>query len=102
MQSGSVLERLERLGASTLWVVYHDYAGIGRGKAVPAGRFADVAESGVTFAMANWDLAVNDHQVPHAAFGADSGDFRAVPDPSFVVPVPHRPGVAQAAATLMT
>lgn len=95
-----VRERLERLGASALWVVYHDYAGLGRAKAVPRARFVDVATSGVTFAMANWDLVVNDHQVPDPIFGADSGDFRALPDPAFIVPVAHRPGVAQAAATL--
>jgi len=102
MSQSLALERLRALGASALWVVYHDYAGLGRAKAVPKGRFADVATSGVSFAMANWDLIVNDHQVPHPAFGADSGDFWALPDPSFIVPVPGRPGVAQAAATLLT
>jgi len=102
MSQSLALERLRALGASAMWVVYHDYAGLGRAKAVPKGRFGDVAASGVSFAMANWDLIVNDHQVPHPAFGADSGDFRALPDPAFIVPVPHRPGVAQAAATLVT
>ena len=48
--------------------------------------------------MANWDLAITDEQVPHPVFGADSGDFRAVPDPDTLVAVPHRPGVAQAFA----
>jgi glutamine synthetase len=90
------LERLSELGVDALWVVYHDYAGLGRAKAVPAGRFEEVAADGVTFAMANWDLAITDEQVPHPIFGADSGDFRAVPDPATVVLVPHRPRVAQA------
>ena len=88
--------RLTELGADALWVVYHDYAGLGRAKAVPRGRFDAVAREGVTFAMANWDLAITDEQVPHPVFGADSGDFRAVPDPDTLVAVPHRPGVAQA------
>ena len=88
--------RLAALDADVLWVVYHDYAGLGRAKSVPRPRFADVAADGVTFAMANWDLGVTDEQVPHPGFGADSGDFRAVPDPATIVNVPGRPGVAQA------
>lgn len=96
----ATLARLDDLHADRLWVVYHDYAGLGRAKAVPRARFAEVARSGVTFALANWDLAIDDHQVPDPIFGADSGDFRAVPDPAAVVPIPHRPGVAQAFAVL--
>jgi glutamine synthetase len=94
------LARLRGLDADALWVVYHDYAGLGRAKAVPRARFDEVAAEGVTFAMANWDLAITDEQVPHPVFGADSGDFRAVPDPSALVEIPHRPGVAQAFARL--
>jgi glutamine synthetase len=94
------LARLRGLDADALWVVYHDYAGLGRAKAVPRARFDEVAAEGVTFAMANWDLAITDEQVPHPIFGADSGDFRAVPDPTTLVEIPHRPGVAQAFARL--
>lgn len=97
-----VLERLRALHAETLWVVYHDYSGVGRAKAVPGSRLPEVATGGVTFAMANWDLAITDHQVPQPVFGADSGDFRAIPDAGFLVPVPHRAGVVQAAAALAT
>ncbi len=95
-RAAATAARLTELGADVLWVVYHDYAGLGRAKAVPRGRFDDVARDGVTFAMANWDLAITDEQVPHPVFGADSGDFRAVPDPDTLVAMPHRPGVAQA------
>jgi glutamine synthetase len=94
------LARLSAHDVDALWVVYHDYAGLGRAKAVPRGRFEEVAREGVTFAMANWDLAITDEQVPHPIFGADSGDFRAVPDASTLVALPHRPGVAQAFARL--
>ena len=92
--------RLRELDVDALWIVYHDYAGLGLAKAVPRGRFEEVARDGVTFAMANWDLAITDEQVPHPIFGADSGDFRAVPDASTLVALPHRPGVAQAFARL--
>jgi glutamine synthetase len=98
--AAQTVARLAELGAEALWVVYHDYAGLGRAKAVPRGRFDEVAREGVTFAMANWDLAITDEQVQHPVFGADSGDFRAVPDPSTLVAMPHRPGVSQAFAHL--
>jgi glutamine synthetase len=98
--AADTLARIRDLDAEALWVVYHDYAGLGRAKAVPRGRFEEVACEGVTFAMANWDLAITDEQLPHPIFGADSGDFRAVPDPSTLVALPHRPGVAQAFARL--
>lgn len=98
--SSAIVARLDELGAETLWVVYHDFAGLGRAKAVPRRRFAEVAATGVTFAMANWDLAITDHQVPEPLFGADSGDFRAVPDERTLAILPHRPAVAQAFALL--
>jgi glutamine synthetase len=96
----ATLERLSELDVDALWVVYHDYAGLGRAKAVPRSRFDEVARDGVTFAIANWDLAITDEQVPHPVFGADSGDFRAVPDPATLIRIPHRPRVAQAFARL--
>ena len=83
-------------GADALWVTYHDYAGIGRAKAVPRARFTEVLEGGVTFAVANWDLAITDQQVPHPGFGADSGDFHLVPDPATIVLIPYRSRVAMA------
>ena len=94
--AAATLERLSELDVDALWVVYHDYAGLGRAKAVPRARFEEVAAEGVTFAMANWDLAITDEQVPHPVFGADSGDFRAIPDPATLVRIPHRSRVAQA------
>lgn len=98
--AAKTLERLSELDVDALWVVYHDYAGLGRAKAIPRARFEEVAAEGVTFAMANWDLAITDEQVPHPIFGADSGDFRAVPDPTTLVRLPHRPRVAQAFSRL--
>ena len=90
------VRRLEAAGAEALWVVYHNYSALSQGKAVPRDRFADVARGGVSFARANWDFAITDDQVPHPSFGADTGDFRVVPDPGTVVPVVHHPGVCQA------
>ena len=83
-------ERLEAIGARYLWIAYHDYAGLSRAKAVGPERILDALVHGVGFAKANWDLAIDDHQVPHPEYAADSGDFRLVPDPSTIRPLPHR------------
>ncbi len=93
---GGLAGRLAELGAGTLWVVYHNYSALAQAKVVPAARAADVATGGVSFARANWDFAITDEQRAHPGFGADSGDFRVIPDPATLTALPHRPGVAQA------
>jgi glutamine synthetase len=87
-------QRLEAARARYLWIAYHDYAGLARAKAVGPDRIDDALTAGVGWAMANWDLAITDHQVPHPEFAADSGDFRLIPDPATIRPLPHRPGAA--------
>ena len=91
-----LVERLSDIGARHLWIVYHNYSALAQAKSVPKTRFGEVARTGVSFARANWDFAITDEQLPHPGFGADSGDFRVVPDPVTLVALPHRPGVAQA------
>ena len=100
--ASEVLRRLDACDARYLWVTYHNYSALSQGKVVPRQRFDEVARTGVSFALANWDFAITDDQLPHAGFAADSGDFRVVPDPATVVPLPHRPGVAQAFGWLET
>jgi glutamine synthetase len=92
----SLERRLAELSASRLWVAYHDYAGLARAKAVAQDRLTDGLGDGIGWAKANWDLAITDHQVPDPGFAADSGDFRLVPDPAALRPLPHHPGVALA------
>jgi glutamine synthetase len=92
--------RLESLGADVLWIVYHDYANLGRAKVVTRDRFAEAIERGVTFAKANWNIAIDDELIPHPGFAADSGDFFARPDPATLVALPHRPRVAQTLSNL--
>jgi glutamine synthetase len=96
MTEDGARERLEAIGARHLWVSYHDYSGLSRAKAVGLDRLDDALTDGVGWAMANWDLAVDDQQVPHPGFAADSGDFRLVPDAATIRSLPHRPGTALA------
>lgn len=95
-RSSDLVARLEAMGARHLWVVYHNYSALAQAKAVGPQRFAEVAAHGVSFAKANWDFAITDHQHPQAVFAAHTGDFRVVPDPATLARLAHRTGVAQA------
>lgn len=86
--------------ADTLWVVYHDFAGLARGKVVPQERVRAVLDEGVSFALANWDFTIDNRQVPDPGYGADSGDFRVIPDPSTAVDIPDSDGVVQVLGNL--
>jgi glutamine synthetase len=98
--TSEVAKRLDALGADFLWVVYHDYSNLARAKVVTRDRFTEAAERGVSFAKANWSIAINDHLIPNPGFAADSGDFLARPDMATLVSVPHRPRVAEVLSDL--
>ena len=78
------------------WVAYHDYGGRAQGKSPPRrGGFRSAVNDGVVFAMANLNMAADDHQSTGATLLADSGDFLAVPDPRSYAVLPRYPGTAR-------
>lgn len=91
----SLLARLQRDGATQLWVTYHDYNGRPAAKMVPVRGFPGAASDGVVFAMANMDFDSLDHQAVGATLLADSGDFLAVPDPRSYALLPRYPKTAR-------
>ncbi len=91
----SLPERLQADKVTALWVIYHDYCGLAHAKSIPPERFANAVAGGIGFAKANMDFNVLDQQVPHPAFGAETGDFFAVPDPATYAPIPYHPGAAR-------
>ena len=93
-----LLDRLERDGIEHLWVSYVDYNGRSQGKSLPRARFEGTTRRGITFARANLGHDLTDHSPSDTAFGADSGDFFAVPNrgerirrarPRGAVPLPN-------------
>jgi glutamine synthetase len=92
---GSLLARLEDDGIEYFWVVYHDYGGRAQAKTLPRESFRGAVNDGVVFAMANLNMAVDDHQSIGATLLADSGDFLAVPDPRSYAVLPRFPGTAR-------
>ena len=91
----ALVARAREDGITELWVVYHDWSGRAQVRSVPHQRLDRVLTGGVSFARANFDFNVLDHQVPDVVFGAETGDFLAVPDPATYARVPHHPGAAR-------
>lgn len=85
---------------SALWVVHHDYSGIGRIRVIPPSRFSSVMENGVTFGYVAWDYTISGVLAADPGYTLASGDYRSIPDPATIVPLPHVPGVAQVLTTL--
>src|SRR3712207_5560191 len=81
LDSASLLARLEADAIEHFWIAYHDYGGRAQAKTLPRESFRSAVNDGVVFAMANLNMAADDHQSIGATLLADSGDFLAVPDP---------------------
>ena len=91
----ALVARAKADGISELWVICHDLSGRAQVRSVPYQRLDRVLTGGVSFARANIDFNVLDHQVPDFVFGAETGDFLAVPDPATYARVPHHQGAAR-------
>jgi len=78
-----------------LWIVFHDYSARACAKWIPRDAFASAVRGGGVFAKANLNFTIDDQQAPDPRFGADTGDFFAVPDPSTYAPVPYRDGIGR-------
>jgi glutamine synthetase len=98
--STALLSRLRTDGIEQFWVVYHDYGGRAQGKTLPPESFDSAASDGVVFAMANLNMAADDHQSFGATLLADSGDVLALPDPRSYAVLPRFPRTARCHAWL--
>ena len=85
-----------------LWIVWHDYAARANGRWFPGASIPDALASGTLFCHANLNFTIDDWQVPHPHFGADAGDFLAMPDVATYAPLPYHPGVGRVLANLRT
>lgn len=98
----SLARRIDAGGYSGLWIVFHDYSARACAKWIPAGGFHSAVLRGAVFARANLNFTIDDQQVENPRFGADTGDFFAVPDPDTLAPIPYRPGIARVYSHLHT
>lgn len=95
-------DRLERDGLTGLWIVFHDYNARSCAKWIPRPYVPGALRNGGVFARANLNFSIDDQQAPNPRFGADTGDFIAIPDPETFAPVPYRAGVGRVFSFLTT
>lgn len=98
----ALLDRVDALGLRGLWIVFHDYSSRACAKWIPRPALPAALERGGIFARANLNFSLDDRQAPDPHFGADSGDFFAVPDPDTFTPLPYRPGLGRVLSFLHT
>jgi len=98
----STAERIEADNLRGLWIVWHDYAARANGRWFPAASIPDALANGTRFCHANLNFTTDDQQVPHPHFGADAGDFVAMPDLETYAPLPYHPGIGRAFSYLRT
>jgi len=95
----------KRVGADNLrglWIVWHDYAARANGRWFPGASIPGALANGTLFCHANLDFTTDDQQVTHPRFGADAGDFVAMPDPETYAPLPYHPGIGRVLSDLRT
>ncbi|HEY8601981.1 MAG TPA: hypothetical protein VIL85_26380 [Thermomicrobiales bacterium] len=97
-----MLDRIDAADLTGLWIVFHDYSARACAKWVPREAIPDALARGGIFARANLNFTIDDHQVGQPRFGADSGDFFAVPDQTTFAPLPYRPGIGRVLGYLHT
>lgn len=81
--------------ANYLWVVHHDFSGIGRVRIIPRHRFEEVMRVGVKFGYNAWDYTFNGTSIPSPRWTLASGDFSSIPDKDTMTLLPHALGVVQ-------
>ena len=87
--------RIEAADIAGLWIVFHDYSARACAKWIPRASIPSALRSGGVFCRANLNFSIDDVQSDAPRFGADAGDFFAVPDPATFAPVPYRPGIGR-------
>jgi glutamine synthetase len=85
-----------------LWIVWHDYAARANGRWFPGSTIPNALANGTLFCHANLNFTIDDQQVPHPHFGADAGDFVAMPDLETYAPLPYHPGIGRVLCDLRT
>ncbi len=91
----NVLEMVNREKVEFIRIEFLDYAGVTRGRTIRPAQLKNALEKGVNFSTAIMSFDVFDEYIPNPTFGANDGDFFAVPDPSTFAILPYRKNTAR-------
>ncbi|WP_231510806.1 glutamine synthetase family protein [Bacillus sp. UNC438CL73TsuS30] len=95
MTKETVLEIVKENKIEFIRVEFLDYAGITRGRTIRPLQLKDAMDKGINFSTAIMSFDVFDEYIPNPAFGANDGDFFAIPDPQTFAILPYRKNTAR-------
>src|SRR5699024_48606 len=90
-----VIQAVEENGIEFIRIEFLDYSGITRGRTIRKDSLNSALEKGVNFSTAIMSFDVFDEYIPNPMYGAEDGDFFALPDPSTFAIVPYRKNTAR-------
>ncbi|MFD0770334.1 glutamine synthetase family protein [Bacillus sp. CGMCC 1.60114] len=91
----NVLKIVEQENIEFIRVEFLDYAGMTRGRTIRASQLNSAMEKGINFSTAIMSFDCFDEYIPNPTYGANDGDFFAVPDPSTFAILPYRKNTAR-------
>lgn len=91
----AVLKKVEEKNIEFIRIEFLDYSNVTRGRTIRKNNLRDAMEKGVNFSTAIMSFDVFDTYVPNPMYGAEDGDFFALPDPSTFAILPHRKNTAR-------
>ncbi|GIN90431.1 glutamine synthetase [Siminovitchia terrae] len=94
-QIENVLKQVEENNIEFIRIEFLDYAGVTRGRTIRKNRLRAAMEKGVNFSTAIMSFDVFDEYIPNPMYGANDGDFFAVPDPETFAILPYRKNTAR-------
>ncbi|MGM8364484.1 glutamine synthetase family protein [Virgibacillus sp. W0181] len=90
-----VMKLIEANNIEFIRVEFLDYSGITRGRTIRKDNVAEAMDKGVNFSTAIMSFDVFDEYIPNPMYGAEDGDFFALPDPNTFAILPHRKNTAR-------
>ncbi len=91
----AVLKKVEENNIEFIRIEFLDYSNVTRGRTIRKNSLRDAMEKGVNFSTAIMSFDVFDTYVPNPMYGAEDGDFFALPDPNTFAILPHRKNTAR-------
>ncbi|WP_440603907.1 glutamine synthetase family protein [Bacillus sp. GB_SG_008] len=91
----NVLKIVEQENIEFIRVEFLDYAGMTRGRTIRTSQLNSAMEKGINFSTAIMSFDCFDEYIPNPTYGANDGDFFAVPDSSTFAILPYRKNTAR-------
>ena len=90
-----VLRVVEEKSIEFIRIEFLDYSNVTRARTIRKKNLRDAMEKGVNFSTAIMSFDVFDTYIPDPMYGAEDGDFFALPDPQTFAILPHRKNTAR-------